>query len=145
VLLGKPTQLKRGDSTGCGQRTLSVGSATLVHFTGNFTTDGAAVSTSYFIHINNPITGDSLLTATLQGRLQLQSVAPAGPLTTLPDLIFNIRFLETSYATPCIASGRTPCDDIFVSTWRQRDLNLPITVSIRIFHATAIVTMGGSS
>jgi hypothetical protein len=34
--------------------------------------------------------------------------------TTLPDLLFNIRFLETVNAAPCIVSSPTPCDDIFV-------------------------------
>lgn len=115
VLLNEPTKLSWGTSTGFGQSSLSVGSATLGHLTGSLTTDAAAVTTVQVIHTNNPITGASLTSAVLQDRLQLQATSPAGPVTTLPDLMFNIHFLETTNATPCVVTtSPTPCNDIFV-------------------------------
>lgn len=114
VLLGAPSMLSWGTSTGPGQSSLSVGSATLGHLSGNLVTDAPAINTVQVIHSNHPITGTSLSSATLKDRLALTATSPAGGSFTLPDLLFQISFLETPNQTPCTVSSPTPCNDIFV-------------------------------
>ncbi|MEO8406849.1 MAG: THxN family PEP-CTERM protein [Oxalobacteraceae bacterium] len=115
ALLGSPSSLTWGTSTGYGQSSLSVGSATNGHRAGHLTTGAPAKNTVQVVHTNNPITGTSLSTATLTDRLTLKATAPGSVAFTLPDLLFDINFLETFNTTPCVApspSGK-PCNDIF--------------------------------
>jgi hypothetical protein len=94
---------------------------------GSIVTNAAPINTVVVVHDNNPINGTSLSTATLQDRLTLDPELPlgagnagatAGPSDafSLPDLFFNINFVETTNSTPCVAPSPAgnPCNDIFV-------------------------------
>jgi hypothetical protein len=117
LLLGAPSLLSWGTSTGSGQSSLGVGAASFGKFTGSINTGGPAVDTVQVIHTNNPITGTSLLAATLTDVISIQRLLPlpVGAVQTPAALTFNINFLETPNALPCAVVGSpTPCNDIFV-------------------------------
>lgn len=114
--LSAPSLLSWGDSTGSGQSSLGIGAATNGNFVGSLFTNGAAVNTVQAIHINEPIQGDSLLTATLLDKILLTPLAPPLPGFSPPALSFAINFLETPNSTPCLVTSPpgNPCNDIFV-------------------------------
>lgn len=109
-----PSTLTWGSSTGSGRSSLDVGGATNGFFNGNLTTNGAAVDTVTFTHTNRPVTGTGLSTATLADRLMLTPITPAGPGFDVPELLFNINFIETTNSGTCASVSPTPCNDIFV-------------------------------
>ena len=116
ALLGAPSLLTWGVSTGFGQSSLGVGAATNGKFTGSLATNAAAVNTVELIHQNNPIFAPSLQTATLTDVISLRSTAPfLGPFETPAALLFSINFLETDNDGTCEAGGSGGnCNDIFV-------------------------------
>ncbi|MEO8411217.1 MAG: THxN family PEP-CTERM protein [Propionivibrio sp.] len=116
TLLSAPSLLTWGVSTGSGRSSLGVGAATNGKFTGSLFTNGAVVNTVQAIHINNPITGDSLETATLLDQIFLTPLAPPLPGFAPPALSFAINFMETPNSTPCLVASPSgnPCNDIFV-------------------------------
>ncbi|WP_191090268.1 THxN family PEP-CTERM protein [Dechloromonas sp. CZR5] len=116
TLLGAPSQLSWGVSTGSGQSSLGVGAATNGKFTGSLVTNAAAVNTVELIHQNNPIFAPSLQTAVLTDVISLRSTAPfLGAFETPAALLFSINFLETDNDGSCEAGGSGGnCNDIFV-------------------------------
>lgn len=112
-VINAPSVLSWGSSP---QSSFSVGGATSGNFVGTLFTDGAAVNTVQVTHQNNPITGDTLRSAVLTDRIKLFSINPAGGPNLIEFLTFNIRYLETTNATPCAATSPVgnPCNDIFV-------------------------------
>ncbi len=111
--IGAPSLLSWGQSTGFGQSSFSVGSATNGQFSGTLDTNAAPVNTVQVIHDNNAITGTSLRSAVLTDQIRLWGISPAGP-DLIASLIFNIAFLETPNSNPCTVGSPTPCNDIFV-------------------------------
>ena len=115
TIINAPSVLSWGTSTGSGVSSFSVGGASNGNFAGTLFTDGAAVNTVQVIHQNNPIQGPTLQSAVLTDRIKLYSINPAGGSDLIEFLTFNIRYLETTNATPCvITTSPTPCNDIFV-------------------------------
>jgi hypothetical protein len=116
LLLTMPSLLSWGTSTGFGQSSLGVGAATFGKFTGSVNTGAPAINTVQVVHTNKPITGTSLLAATLTDVISLQRLLPlpVGVVDTPAALTFHINFLETPNAAPCAVSSPTPCNDIFV-------------------------------
>jgi hypothetical protein len=116
AVLGDPSKLSWGISTGFGQSSFSVG-APSGNFSGPLVTNAAPVNTVQVIHQNNPITGTTLSKATLFDQIVLNETAPgSGTVTPNPTLSFLINYLETPNVTPCVAPspGGNPCNDIFV-------------------------------
>jgi hypothetical protein len=127
AVLGLPSLISwPGDLTLANRSSLTFGGVNGTA-SGAFVTNAAPVPTVVVTHDNNPINGTSLMTATLQDRLTLDPELPLGAGNTgatagpsdafnLPDLFFNINFLETTNATPCVAPSPAgnPCNDIFV-------------------------------
>lgn len=110
-----PSLLTWGTSTGFGQSSLGVGSATSGKVSGSLVTNGAAVNTVLVTHTNKPITGDTLKTATLTDYIYLDPTSPDYVGFYPPPLSFGINFLETPNSGTCaVATSTTPCDDIFV-------------------------------
>lgn len=109
-----PSLLTWGNSTGYGQSSLGVGSATSGKLSGSLVTNGAAVNTVLVTHTNNPITGDTLMTATLTDYIYLDPTTPDYPGFFPNPLSFAINFLETPNSRPCTVTSSTPCNDIFV-------------------------------
>ncbi len=116
TLLGAPSLLSWGVSTGSGQSSLGVGAATNGTFSGTLTTGSPAVNTVQLIHNNYPIIAPSLVSATLTDVIALRSTAPySGTLQTPAALLFSINFLETTNDGSCEAGGSGgDCNDIFV-------------------------------
>lgn len=116
ALLGAPSLLSWGGSTGFGQSSLGVGAASNGMFTGSLVTNSAAVNTVQLIHQNNPIFAPSLVSATLTDVISLRSTAPyLGAFVTPAALLFSINFLETNNDGSCEAGGSGGnCNDIFV-------------------------------
>ena len=111
---GLPSKLSWGSGTS-GQSSIAVGEATNGTFSGQVITNGAAVNTVQLTHVNNPITGTSLSTATLFDRIILQSLDPASASKETELLVFTINFIETPNQAPCaVTTSPTPCNDIFV-------------------------------
>ncbi len=109
-----PSLLTWGNSTGSGRSSLGVGSATSGKVNGSLVTNGAAVNTVLVTHANNPITGDTLKTATLTDYIYLDPTTPDYPGFFPNPLSFAINFLETPNSNPCTVTSATPCNDIFV-------------------------------
>lgn len=116
ALLGAPSLLSWGTSTGAGQSSLGVGAASNGYYTGVLNTGDPAVDTVVLTHTNNPITGTTLSSATLTDVISLQSLLPlpVGDIESPAALLFHINFLETPNAIPCAVNSPTPCNDIFV-------------------------------
>ena len=116
TVINAPSLLRWGTSTGYGQSSLGVGAATNGTFSGTLTTGDPAVNTVQLIHNNYPITGSSLVSATLTDVISLRSTAPySGTLQTPAALLFSINFLETPNDGNCPAGGSgLNCNDIFV-------------------------------
>lgn len=115
ALLAAPSLLTWGTDTGDGRSSLGVGSATKGHLTGNLVTGAAAQNTVQVVHKNRAITGTALSTATLIDQLTLKASTPGSVAFTLPNLLFNIHFLETPNSGNCVVFSPVgnPCNDIF--------------------------------
>lgn len=115
TLLGAPSLLTWGTDTGDGRSSLGVGSATKGHLTGNLVTGAAAQNTVQVVHTNREVTGTTLSTATLTDQLTLKATTPGSIAFTLPNLLFNIHFLETPNSGNCVVFSPVgnPCNDIF--------------------------------
>lgn len=84
---------------------------------GTAQTNGLAQATNTYTHFNNPVSSanGTLKSVTVNSTLTLMATSPVtgvnfGP-ATLP---YQINFLETTNATPCLVASPTPCNDIFV-------------------------------
>ncbi len=123
-LLGEPTRLSWGVSTGSGQSAFVITEpvASIARFGGTgapLLTSTSGVPGITLTHENRPITGfapGALTSATLDLQATLAATGgPAAPPGTLPIIPFHITFTETLNATPCaVATSPTPCNDIFV-------------------------------
>ncbi len=111
-----PSLLSWGASSGFGQSSLGVGSASNGKFTGALVTNAAAVDTVKLTHNNFPIYPLSLTSATLYDVIALQALSPVlGAPFVAPSLVFNIKFKETDNDGTCEAGGSGQnCNDIFV-------------------------------
>lgn len=120
---GANTGLRWGSGTnGPSSLTIDTGSA------GSIDTyiGGGAVPIAYaengdtITHNNNPITGTSLTSATVQSTLSLTPLLPPGVLGSpgIPPLNINIKFAETPNSGTCASPSPpgNPCNDIFVLT-----------------------------
>ena len=114
--------LSWGTSTGSGQSSLVVNNPSIVGASVDTYIGGGmppaappylGFSTS-LTHNNNPITGNSLTSATLRSQVTLTPTNPAGG--ALPDQVtsFDISFAETSNVANCGFPSTSNCDDIFV-------------------------------
>jgi hypothetical protein len=111
-----PSLLSWGDpATPNGPSSLGVGATSNGVFNGLIVTNAAAVDTVQVIHNNFPVFPPTLKSATLFDVITLQALSPdVDPPFNAAALNFNIKFLETTNAVPCLVSSPTPCNDIFV-------------------------------
>jgi hypothetical protein len=84
---------------------------------GTAQTNGLAQATNTYTHFNNVVssTNGTLKSVTVNSTLSLSAISPVtgvnfGP-ATLP---YEINFLETTNAAPCLVASPAPCNDIFV-------------------------------
>jgi len=123
------TAISWGDSP-CGPPTAGSGRSGLEidnsAGTGSVFTNGAAGPTDTFIHHNNVVDTDTLLTATIQATLTLTPLAPPGPMFPPISHTFLIHFAETPNAAPCAVPSPIECNDIFVLD--NTALNFPVVV-----------------
>lgn len=118
------TSLSWGTSTGSGQSSLVINNPSILGSSVDTYIGGAPPAAAPYLgfstsltHNNNPITGDTLTSATLRNAVTLTPTVPAG--AALPDQVvnFDISFAETTNSAPCAVLGSpTPCNDIFVLT-----------------------------
>ncbi|TVT49753.1 MAG: PEP-CTERM sorting domain-containing protein [Denitromonas halophila] len=118
------TSLSWGTSTGSGQSSLVINNPSILGSSVDTYIGGAPPAVAPYLgfstsltHNNNPITGNSLTSATLRNAVTLTPTVPAG--AALPDQVvnFDISFAETPNTAPCAVGGSpTPCNDIFVLT-----------------------------
>lgn len=121
---GADTGLRWGNSTGSGQSSLTIDTGSA----GSIDTyiGGGAVPIAYaengdiITHNNNPITGTSLTSATVQSTLSLTPLLPPNIPGSpgIPPLNINIKFAETPNSGTCASPSPpgNPCNDIFVLT-----------------------------
>ena len=120
---GAPTTLTWGTDIGNGQSSISVadpGFGINGWVTGSIMTDGAAEHTSTLSHVNQEISGASLVDAVISTSIILKATDPfdpydpTGPFSP-PSLMFNIDFTETTNSGACAdVDSPVPCNDIFV-------------------------------
>lgn len=96
-------------------------------------------------HNNFPIFAPSLTDATLRLTLALTPtqplpVPPGAP--SIPPVNYDIRFLETTNATPCTVASPTPCNDIFVLV--NGLLNTTFEFDSQTYFLNAFPISGGS-
>lgn len=119
------SSLSWGTSTGSGQSSLVINNPSLLGGSVDTFIGGAPPAAAPYLgfstsltHNNNPITGNTLTSATLRNAVTLTPTVPLGG--ALPDQVvnFDIAFAETpNTAGTCVVAGSpTPCNDIFVLT-----------------------------
>lgn len=119
------SSLSWGTSTGSGQSSLVINNPSIIGGSVDTYIGGVPPAVAPYLgfstsltHNNNPITGNSLTSATLRNAVTLTPTVPAGG--ALPDQVvnFDIAFSETpNTAGTCVVAGSpTPCNDIFVLT-----------------------------
>ena len=114
--------LSWGTSTGSGQSSLVISNPVPAvqniptWFGGGTPTAGYIAQSVTLTHNNNPIQGTSLTDATLRVSVTLQPTNPAAGSFPLPNIDYDIKFVETPNQAPCAAPSpaNNPCNDIFV-------------------------------
>ena len=117
--------LSWGNTTGSGQSSLVINNPSILGGSVNTYLLGGPVPTvapylgfsTSLTHHNNPITGDTLTSATLRNAVTLTPTVPLGGASTNQVVNFDIAFAETPNSGTCAVVGSpVPCNDIFVLT-----------------------------
>lgn len=140
--------LSWGTSTGSGQSSLTItdpGTTPINTWYGGGTPPAGYIAPSIKLtHVNNPITGTSLTSATLSVAVTLTPTVPVGVAKVLPVIDYKIAFTETPNQTPCAATSPSgnPCNDIFVLI--DGFLNESFVYDGQTYFVNAFPTSGGN-
>ncbi len=118
------TSLSWGTTTGSGQSSLVINNPSILGGSVDTFIGGAPPAAPPFLgfstsltHNNNPITGDTLTSATLRNAVTLTPTMPLGGALADQVVNFDIAFAETPNSGTCaVLSSPIPCNDIFVLT-----------------------------
>ncbi|HQU89380.1 MAG TPA: THxN family PEP-CTERM protein [Denitromonas sp.] len=119
------TSLSWGTSTGSGQSSLVINNPSILGGSVDTYFGGVPPAAAPYLgfstsltHNNNPITGNTLTSATLRNAVTLTPTVPAGGALADQVVNFDIAFAETpnTAGTCAVLGSPTPCNDIFVLT-----------------------------
>lgn len=119
------SSLSWGTSTGSGQSSLVINNPSVLGGSVDTYIGGLPPAVAPYLgfstsltHNNNPITGDSLTSATLRNAVTLTPTVPLGGALADQVVNFDIAFAETpnTAGTCAVLGSPTPCNDIFILT-----------------------------